>query len=162
MTFPLFIVTGLSGSGKSTTTLELQKVMTDFNVYDMDLIVNNEDYQTACENWLRIAYSNALSGRATILFGNVPSPYNVEICSHFPLFNPIHYLHLYCNEEVRTQRLTVRGGWKAEDIRIVNEVSEKLVNEARTAVPSIPIIDTSHIPVSKVVDQLKKWVMNNS
>ncbi|MBT2648617.1 hypothetical protein J7E52_18260 [Bacillus sp. ISL-34] len=31
MTYPLFIMTGISGSGKSATSLELQKIMVDFN-----------------------------------------------------------------------------------------------------------------------------------
>lgn len=44
MTYPLFIMTGISGSGKSATSLELQKIMVDFNVFDIDLIVNNDDY----------------------------------------------------------------------------------------------------------------------
>ncbi|MGE6613004.1 hypothetical protein ACQKFG_21145 [Peribacillus sp. NPDC076916] len=62
MTFPLFIVTGISGSGKSATSLELQKLMVDFNVFDIDLIVNNDDHLTACDNWLKVAYYSAYSG----------------------------------------------------------------------------------------------------
>ncbi|MET1178383.1 hypothetical protein ABG775_10545 [Peribacillus simplex] len=89
MTFPLFIVTGISGSGKSATSLELQKLMVDFNVFDIDLIVNNDDYLTACDNWLKVAYYSAYSGRNSVLFGKVPDPYNVEICDHFPFFNPV-------------------------------------------------------------------------
>jgi broad-specificity NMP kinase len=159
MTYPLFIVTGISGSGKSATSLELQKIMVDFNVFDMDLIVNNDDYQTACDNWLKVAYYSAYSGRNSVLFGNVPDPYNIEICDHFPLFNPVHYLHLYCNGEARSQRLSARGKWTADSINYMNELSEKLVQEAKTSVPPIPTLDTSTTSPPQVAKLIKQWIM---
>ncbi|MCK2020920.1 AAA family ATPase [Peribacillus frigoritolerans] len=161
MTFPLFIVTGLSGSGKSTTAKEVKRIIVDFYVFDMDIIVNNDDYQTACNNWMKIAYYNALSGRNTILFGNVPQPYNIHICDHSHLFDPI-YLHLHCNDAVRTQRLNARKVWDAVGIQHTLKSSKEMVDKAQAAVPPIPIIDTSNTPVLQVAEQIKKWVKNNS
>jgi broad-specificity NMP kinase len=162
MKFPLFIVTGVSGSGKSTTAGELRKVMVGFDLFDMDVIVNNNDYQTACCNWLKIAYFNALSGHNTILFGNVPQPYNIHICDHSHLFDPIHYLHLHCNDAVRTQRLNARKVWDAVGIQHALKLSKEMVDKAQAAVPPTPIIDTSNTPVLQVAEQIKKWVKNNS
>ncbi|MGE6376723.1 AAA family ATPase [Peribacillus muralis] len=163
ITYPLFIVTGISGSGKSATSLELQKIMVDLNVnvFDMDLIVNDENYQQACDNWLKIAYYSAYSGRYTVLFGHVPDPYNVEICDHFPFFAPVHYLHLYCNDEARTERLSARGKWTKKSIEYMNALSEKLVLEAQTSSPPIPTIDTSLTSPSQVAKLIKTWILKN-
>ncbi|MFD9625777.1 AAA family ATPase [Peribacillus muralis] len=162
ITYPLFIVTGISGSGKSSTSLELQKIMLEanINVYDMDLIVNDENYQQASfDSWLKIAFYSAYSGRNSILLGHVRDPYNVEICDHFPFFAPVHYLHLYCNDEARTDRLTSRGIWTPKSIEYMNVLSRKLVQEAQTA--SIPIIDTSSTSTPKVANLIKKWILKN-
>ncbi|MEK4014031.1 hypothetical protein [Peribacillus sp. FSL M8-0224] len=160
MTFPLFIVTGQSGSGKSTTAKEVKRIMAHFYVFDMDIIVNNDDYQTACSNWMKIAYYNALSGRNTILFGNVPQPYNIHICEHPQLFHPI-YLHLHCNDAVRTKRLNARKVWDAVGIQHTLKLSKEMVDKAQASVPPIPIIDTSNTPVLQVAEQIKRWVKNN-
>ncbi|MGE7879779.1 AAA family ATPase [Peribacillus muralis] len=162
MKFPLFIVTGVSGSGKSITAEELRKVMVGFDVFDMDVIVNNNDYQTACSNWLKIAYYNALSGRNTILFGNVPEPYNIHICDHSHFFGPIHYLYLHCNDDVRTQRLHARKVWDAVGIQQTLDLSKEMADNARNAVPPIPILDTTNTPLSQIVNYIKKWALDNS
>ncbi|WP_285767026.1 AAA family ATPase [Peribacillus sp. SI8-4] len=163
ITYPLFIVTGISGSGKSATSLELQKIMVDANVniFDMDLIVNDENYQQACDNWLKVAYYSAYSGRNTVLFGHVPDPYDVEICDHFPFFGPVHYLHLFCNDKARTERLAARGKWTENSIDYMNDLSEKLVKEAQTSFPPIPTIDTSTMAPSQVAKLIKKWILKN-
>lgn len=156
---PLFVVTGISGAGKSTTSKELGKIMKDFSVFDMDLIVNNKDYLTASDNWLRIAYSNARCGRGTILFGHVPHPYNLEACKHFYLFNPIYYLHLYCNDEVRIQRLRARS-WTEKMIQDHIKIEKEALKKAQTNNPKIPIVDTSKTPVTEVAENIKKWVLS--
>lgn len=160
MTYPLFIVTGLSGSGKSTTARVVGKNMVDFNVFDMDIIVNNQDFQTASHNWLRIAYFTALCGRGTILFGAVPSPYNIEICRYFCYFNPIYYLILHCSDEIRFQRLTARGGWTLEGIIHTNIAASEMIVKAQTTFPPTPIIDTTDTPIMQVAADIKKWVLN--
>jgi broad-specificity NMP kinase len=160
MTFPLFVVTGLSGSGKSTAAKEIVRRMRDFDVYDMDKIVVNQEFQIACNNWLKIAYSNALGGRGTILFGCVPHPYNVEICDHSHYFSPFYYFALYCSDNTRIQRLTARGGWTLAGIQHTNAASKELVFRARQAIPPIPALDTSSMPVAQVADQIEKWVLS--
>ncbi|PJN62512.1 hypothetical protein PAEAM_20750 [Paenibacillus sp. GM1FR] len=59
---PLFIVTGASGTGKTTISSLVRKQLPEFDVFDMD-IIDNVDWQIAKENWLRIAYNISLSGR---------------------------------------------------------------------------------------------------
>ncbi|MFB9328900.1 hypothetical protein ACFFSY_23440 [Paenibacillus aurantiacus] len=156
---PLFLVYGYSGAGKSTTFTNVgQALGRGFTVYDMDLIVVNEQYQEACNNWLLIAYINYLCGNHTILFGSVPYGYNLELSEHILLFNPIHKLLLHCNESTRIERLTARGGWSEELIHKGLAASRDLYTSALDS--NIPIIDTTNTPVQDVAHQIKEWVLS--
>lgn len=158
MIFPLYIVAGTSGAGKTTTAREVRQLMgVGFNVYDMDIIVVEQDFQSACNNWIRIAYDNALSGNTTILFGAVPYPYNVRVCDFFHYFDPPHYLLLHCDKEMRNQRLTDRKSWTPNGIKQTIVYAEKQYAEFDRA--NLPIIDTSNAPVSQVAAQIKEWVL---
>lgn len=162
MNIPLFIVTGCSGSGKTTISQELGKRMHDFTVFDMDLIVNHDDYQTACNNWIRIAYQLAKYGRKTILFGNVPSPYNIQICDRIRYFSNIKYLHLHCSLEARMQRLLARGGpWNKQNIYHYHQFAERLLVQARESKPPTPVIDTSKFSVVDSMKMISSWAKSN-
>ncbi len=128
-----------------------------FNIYDMDSIIVDKNFQTACQHWLRIAYANALSGNTTILFGAVPYPYNVNICDHFHFFHPIHYLLLHCNSASRTERLQKRGGWTEEGIQGTNIYAKQLYKNYISA--SLPIIDTTNKQPAQVANQIKEWIL---
>lgn len=157
---PLFIVTGCSASGKSTVAAQLGAVMkkSGFVVYDMDFIVTYNDYQQACNNWLKIAYANARCGIITILFGNVPVPFDVIICDNYGDFK-INYLYLHCNNEVRTKRLLERGGvWNQTTIGYENQLATTMLIYAQNT--QIPVIDTSERTSSEVVKSIKSWVFS--
>ncbi|WP_337099019.1 AAA family ATPase [Paenibacillus sp. YIM B09110] len=157
MTYPLFIVTGPSGSGKSTIVKELRKEMSKgFNLYDMDYIVNDQDYQTACNNWMRVSYFNSLNGNITILFGAVPFPYDVNKCDYFYHFDPVHYMLLHCSDSSRIQRLNARGGWSPKALEDTNAYAQRLRDAALAK--SDPVIDTSITSVSEAVVQIQGWV----
>ncbi|MEF2965962.1 AAA family ATPase [Paenibacillus sp. M1] len=158
MTTPLYIVTGTSGSGKSTASKEVRKIMgPGFNIYDMDSIIIDGNFQLTCQNWLRIAYANSLSGNTTILFGAVPLPYNVNLCDHFHYFQPIHYLLLHCNSASRTSRLRERGNWTEQGIQSTNIYAKELYNNYVSS--NLPIIDTTNTPVVQVANQIKGWLL---
>jgi len=158
MTFPLYIVAGTSGSGKSTAVKIVRKIMgAGFNVYDMDTIIVDGNFQTACQHWLRIAYANSLSGNTTILFGAVPFPYDVNICDHFHFFHPVHYILLHCNSACRTERLLKRGSWTKQGIEGTNNYADKLYKNYVYA--NLPIIDTTNIPPAQVANQIKEWIL---
>lgn len=159
MTYPLFIVTGYSGSGKSTTSRVLGRLMPDFDVFDMDMIVHEQDFQTACNHWIRIAYSVALCGRGTILFGPVPSPYNVAACDRIRHFDPIHYLILNCSDEARSRRLTERGGWTPAGIHHTNLAAAEMIRAARHSVPPIPVVDTTNTPPQLAAEAIREWAL---
>ncbi|WDM23552.1 hypothetical protein [Paenibacillus polymyxa] len=163
MEMPLFIVSGCSGSGKSIMAEEVGKIMRDYAVFDMDIIVNRNDYQTACNNWLRIALFLSISGHSTILFGHIPDPYNIHICNYIHFFDHIYYLHLHCDNADRTERLLARGGvWTLELIQHENRLADLLINRAQNSNPAIPVINTSKLTVSETAREIKRWVLSHS
>ncbi|MGO4371698.1 AAA family ATPase [Paenibacillus sp. 2TAB19] len=160
MTHSLFIVTGLSGSGKTTTVPVLRSMMgAGFNVYDMDSIVVKGDYQAACNNWIRIAYFNSLSGHCTVLFGVIPQAYNLELCDYFHRFDSVHYLLLHCSNAERTKRLTARNVWTEEGITAANDFASRMFEEAMLSLQ--PIVDTTDTPTPIVAFQIKEWVLKH-
>ncbi len=125
-------------------------------VYDMDPLVQGQDFMTACFRWVQIAYENAQKGYQTILFGSVPYPYNVYLTDMERLFSPIHYLLLHCNDEERTNRLLERGRWTPEGIYHTNILANELLRYAQHT--GTPIIDTSYSHVELTAEQIRQWV----
>ncbi len=156
---PLFIVTGCSGSGKSTLSRVTGKLMSNFAVFDMDLIVKNDDYQSACNDWIKIACWFGYHGKSTILFGNVPIPYDISLSEHTPLFRDVRYLHLHCSHEVRTQRLLSRNlNWTPEIIKSELYLADLMLERCQIANPITPVIDTSNHSVEESVNKIFEWV----
>lgn len=156
---PLFIVTGCSGSGKSSLAREVGKCIHNYAVFDMDLIVKYDDYQDACNTWIKVACWFAYHGKRTILFGNVPIPYNTSHSEHIHLFKDVRYLHLHCSPEVRINRLLARKRfWTLESLKSENYLAELMLERSLTASPPIPIVDTSIHSISECVSQIVTWV----
>lgn len=106
--YPLFIVTGGSGSGKTSISIELGKVLTEQGVLDMDFLVVENDFGIASNNSLMIAKFNALCEKGTVLFGNVPYSYDITKSELFSYFTNVHFIYLYCRKKERTKRLKER------------------------------------------------------
>ncbi|WP_442603115.1 AAA family ATPase [Paenibacillus sp. KN14-4R] len=156
---PLFVVTGASGTGKTTISSLVRKLLPDFDVFDLD-IINNVDWQIAKANWLRIAYSISLSGRGTVLCGTM-IPENIETADHKDKFDRIYYMNLHCNDSVREERLKARG-WGENSIEDHKNFANWLVHNANTAFnPPMQITDTSELLPEEVAEQIKDWILKN-
>lgn len=156
---PLFVVTGASGTGKTTISSLLRKLLPDFDVFDMD-IINNIDWQIAKANWLRIAYSISLSGRGTVLCGTMV-PENIESAEYKNKFDRILYINLHCNDQTREQRLRSRGWEETLIEEHKNFANWLLINSDRAFNPPMPTIDTSKLPPEKVAKEIKDWIIKN-
>lgn len=156
---PLFIVTGASGTGKTTICSLIRNLLPSFDVFDMD-IINNVDWQIAKANWLRIAYSISLSGRGTVLCGTMV-PENIESADHKDKFDKIFYINLHCDDLTRETRLKARG-WEESAIEDHRKFAEWLIQNADQAFnPSMPTIDTTSLPPEEVAKQIQNWVIKN-
>ncbi|WP_249306210.1 AAA family ATPase [Lederbergia citrea] len=161
--FPLFIVTGASGVGKTTVVTELRKYLPDYDIFETDIIEDN-DWQTQRNNWLRIAHSIAQNNRKTILCGTM-MPEDVAKCDHFGFFSQVHYAILHCDDQTREARLRARPAWRNcgsdEFIADHKKFAHWLVENANTAfVPPAPIIDTTFNNPNEVARDISNWVQS--
>ncbi|MCD7034396.1 AAA family ATPase [Metabacillus sp. GX 13764] len=159
MSYPLFLITGISGAGKSTTAEALGKVLPELNVFDMDLIVTNGDYLAAAHNWLKIAYVSGVNGRLTVLLGNFPYPYDLRQFGLFSAFYPVHTLHLHCSKHERIKRLSARKGWSRRSLRGAVLQGEAMLARSESAVPPIPVINTGTMTPEAVAEAIKQWIL---
>ncbi|MDO7907678.1 AAA family ATPase [Paenibacillus sp. JX-17] len=156
---PLFVVTGASGTGKTTVSSLLRKLLPDFDVFNMDSI-NNIDWQIAKENWLRIAYSISLSGRGTILCGTMV-PENIKTAEYRDRFDKILYINLHCNDQTREQRLRARG-WEENLIAEYKSFADwLLMNSEQAFDPPMTTLDTTMLSPEKAAEYIKDWVRSH-
>ena len=158
--YPLFIVTGTSGAGKTTVIPELRKRLNDFVVYDGDSVVVESDYNISKCNWLRIARSNALSGIKTVICSTI-IPENLFDCDHLQYFSNIYYINLEINDELILERLSNRG-WDDKLITNYIEFSHWLKDNKNKAFnPPMYSIDASNKTVDDVADKIYKFIISN-
>ncbi|RFU64425.1 nucleoside kinase [Peribacillus saganii] len=162
--FPLFIITGASGSGKSFVIKELRRIMPDYVVLDYDGILQflkddsgKVDKLQIQSIWLRVARNIAESGRKTIICGLI-KPEDIELCKDFRFFKHIYYLILHCDEKTREIRLRERKTVKDEKIRRINKLAKWFIEIADKYEPQMPIIDTSITDVTEVAEQIRDWI----
>ena len=78
--YPLFVVTGASGAGKSTIVEPLRRRLPDCEVFEADIILHVAalGWDTWRNTWLQLTHAIALNGRATVLCGSLlPDSWNV-------------------------------------------------------------------------------------
>jgi len=109
---PLFLISGASGTGKSTLVCLLRPLLPDCVVVGGDLLVDvtNRDRQSFLGRWLRVAYATAQSGHPIVIAGVIEK---TELDAHVDrsLVGQIHVIGLHTNEEVRVARLQARPRW---------------------------------------------------
>lgn len=164
---PLYIVTGAGGSGKTFVLKELRRMMPDFNVFDYDdlipfIIENKKNFKKSdtykLQNiWLRVAKNIAESGRKTILCGIIV-PQDIERCTDFHYFKQINFLVLHCDDKTREIRLRARKTMTEKKLTFNKNLAKWFIENAAKYTPPMPIIDTSKTDVTKVAEQIKKWI----
>ncbi len=159
---PLFVVTGASGSGKTTVIPELRCRLPECVVFDKDLLWGRAAGEHFTNNWLRIAYSIAQGGRHTIICGTI-MPWDIDACPDLGLVGTVHFLNLHCRDEIREQRLRERPPWRQSSPEFINEhkqFARWLVNNASLKYdPPMPTVDTSTTPVAEVASAIAQWVL---
>jgi len=108
--FPLYVVTGASGAGKTTITEPLRRALPGCDVFDTDIIVRVAmlGWDTWRNTWLRLAHGIALNGRVTILCGSL-LPSQLETLPARKLVGPIRFCTLDCPDTILADRLRRRS-----------------------------------------------------
>ncbi|KAB8135719.1 AAA family ATPase [Gracilibacillus oryzae] len=157
---PLFIITGASGTGKTTAVPAIRKLMPAFDVIDIDVIYKDVgDWQKLKNIWLTVASEIAKSGRMTILCGTI-MPWDVEKCDNYSCFSNIYYINLHCDDKTRENRLKERG-WSMELIHEHKEFAKWLTENADKAYyPAMPTINTTENSPEEVALKIKEWILD--
>ena len=162
---PLFVVTGASGSGKTTifdplTRLLVSRCMT----FDVDRLldaagalsgatsVTEIRWEGFFQAWLSIAHGVAHSALPTLLVGPVVPDRLIDNPAR-KWVGEIHALVLDCPDEVRRQRIQSRPPWRLRDI-------DEQIDFGRWLRENIPNhVDTSDCSSEQTAEMVADWVL---
>ena len=166
---PLFVVSGASGTGKTTVCHHLLGKVTEVVLLDSDILWRPEFESPGApapnffETWLRMAKCIGQSGRPVVLFGSgVGVPDNVEPCIERRYFADVHYLALVCSEEALANRLRDRPEWRKT--HLPEYVSRQIAfnqwfkRRAEGPTPAIDLLDTTSSSISSTAEKLTAWI----
>ena len=164
---PLFVLTGASGSGKTTTCLAFAAKAMDLVVLESDILWREEftqpetNYRNYRETWLRVCKNISQAGRPVVLCGTA-LPEQFEQCVERRYFSNINYLALVCSDEILASRLRSRSAWRGSstDEYVTTHVAFNtwLKNNAKSTEPPMTLLDTSDITVGESVEAVEEWV----
>jgi shikimate kinase len=164
---PLFVITGASGTGKSTVALGLAVAVREWRCLDADALWRPEydhpedGYQTFRSLALRAA-SAISSARLPVVLLSGGTPEQFETSPERHTFGEVHYLALVCDDDVLIRRLKARPPWRMSAARGVIEqersFNQWLREKGPHTVPPMTLVDTSDARESKTVQQVVAWI----
>jgi len=167
---PLLIISGASGTGKSTVCNHLISRYQGAVLLDSDILWRDEfnkpenNYRDYFETWLRVCKNINQSGKPVVLFGaGVGVPQNLESCIERRYFSEIHYLALVCSNETLTERLRQRPAWREargqEWIEEQQRFNQWFIHyNQKNPHPPITILDTSQQLVETIARKVEHWI----
>jgi predicted kinase len=164
---PLLVVTGASGSGKTTVALQLAQSLQECVCLESDILWREEfnkpqdEYRDYRNLWLRVAKNIAQAGRPVVLFGTA-TPGQFEQCTESRYFSGIYYLTFVCQKEELVRRLQNRRSWRNSatiDVleRMVN-FNQWLTENAASTRPPMTLLDTTDLTVEQSAYETEHWV----
>jgi hypothetical protein len=161
---PLWVVTGASGTGKTTLALEASRPDRTFVHLESDILWRSEfnhPIREFREVWLRLVKNIHQAGRPVILYGSA-APQDLEICLERRYIDRIHYLALVCPAGVLEERLRSRPGWRMagsdaflQDMQVFNQwlMSSRY--------PDMVTLDTSLDGPGDTAQAVLRWAVQN-
>jgi len=170
---PLLIISGASGTGKSTVCNRLVGHYQDAVLLDSDILwrdaFNNpkDNYRDYFETWLRVSKNITQSGRPVVLFGaGLGVPENLEGCIERRYFSSIRYLALVCSDDILCERLEQRPAWRGtRDQKFIEEqqrFNQWFINYSNSNDQQpIKILDTSRKSIIETTEEVEDWIRKN-
>ncbi|MFD2080409.1 AAA family ATPase [Actinopolymorpha cephalotaxi] len=122
---PVFLLTGPSGTGKTTVTDALTRLadgggLPGCAVFDVDLTLHVAalGWDVWRNTWLQLAHGLAGNGLATLLCGTIVPEQLAELPARM-LVGPVHHAALDCPDDVLVRRLRDRPAWRGSDDEFV-------------------------------------------
>jgi hypothetical protein len=167
---PLFLVSGASGTGKTTVSEMLQARLPECVVLDCDILWREEfdtpddGYRQFYSTWMRLAKNIQQAGRPVVLC--TPTlPVHFEGQTQRRYFAYLYFLALVCKDEgALRERLEKRPDWRyigvSRDsfIKRTLAFNSWLMENATKTQPSIRLVDTSSASKDEVVCRVYEWV----
>lgn len=164
---PLYVVTGASGTGKTAIALQLAGELKNAVCLESDILWRDEfnkpedDYKDYRNLWLRLAKNINQAGKPVVLFGSA-TPGQFEACAERRYFSDIHYLALVCDQQVLTERLKARPGWRksgnAEVLQRMCQFNQWIKENADNTVPAMTLLDTTKMSLDESKDAVRGWI----
>jgi DNA-directed RNA polymerase subunit RPC12/RpoP len=163
---PLFVLSGCSGIGKTTTAIEIMKKTTDIAVMDADIFCgvqnaqSEEDYRLRIDTIEGISKNVNQSGRPMLwtIAGNLdmlPSSYN----SRF--FSAIYCLALVADEQTVREHMTCgRGIVDTQWIQSSVEYNEYFKTHTSIGSLDFDILSIEGKTPEEAADEVISWVLN--
>lgn len=164
---PLFVVTGASGTGKTTICLALAPRMTECIALESDVLWGPEfdtpedNYRRYRDVWLRLAKNIGQAGRPVALFGSAV-PEQLEDRPERRYFSAIHYLALVCDDAILVERLRSRPAWRQagspEFIDRMLAFNRWLKENAANTHPPMDTLDTTGLSIEQSAGHTADWI----
>ena len=162
--FPLFIVSGASGVGKSTMCEILFKKETDYIVLESDILwqevfnTPQDNYRNFREVWMTMCANVSQIGMPVVLCGcGIPEQF--EICDAREYFTQIHYLAVVCETPILGKRMREGRGIQEEDwIRSSVSFNLWLRENASKTQPQITLLDNTNLTPEEAAEEADKWI----
>jgi hypothetical protein len=170
---PLLIVSGASGTGKTSVCNYLTGRYQDCVLLDSDILWRQEfnlpdnNYREYFETWLRVCKNISQSGRPVVLFGaGFGAPDNLENCIERRYFPVIRYLALVSSDQILSERLQQRPAWRGTQEAVYIEEHQRFnrwfiqYNEEGKE-PPIHLLDTSQKSLEETARGVEAWIREN-
>lgn len=167
---PLLVVTGASGTGKTTAYRELLYRDKKLNaiILEGDLLWRKgfadaeggiPEYRNI---WLSVCAHISQNKLPVALFLSI-SPGEFEECCNRKYFSEIHYLVLVCKNEVLKDRLYKRELWRFpverdKQIQVHLDWNQMFLKHHYKMKPPVTNLDTSDISVKEVATKIAEWI----
>lgn len=167
---PLFVVSGASGTGKSTVCQLLTTHFREAVLLGSDILWRGEfntpetKYRDYFETWLRMCKNIAQSGRPVVLFGAGHGvPENLEDCIERRYISEIHYLALVCSADIIADRLMRRPAWREtrdpEFMQRQQRFNQWFIDyHAAVFQPPITTLDTTNVHPEDTARDVTTWI----
>jgi hypothetical protein len=171
---PLFLLTGASGTGKTTLCLELAAAQSRAEpwvpacVYlEQDILWRNEyvdpenGYRAFRDTWLRVAKNVGQAGRPAVLCGSAV-PMQFEACPERRYVAGLHCLALICDDDLLRERLLARPEWRGSSgTAFVDQMiafNRWFREQGPDPSSGIVLLDTSTLSVREAARQVAAWI----
>jgi len=166
---PLFVVTGASGVGKSTTCEELFKneagkpylVMESDILWDDYYDTPEDNYRGLRTTWMYLCANISQCGKPVVLCG-CALPEQFEVLPERELFSEIHYLAVVCSPEDLEDRMRNGRGITEEDwIAGSASFNKWLIANASSTNPPVSLLDITGKTPAEAAEALESWILSH-